>query len=106
MKTMKSFTEKGAEILMITSTDEQQSKVVVKDLGLKMPLLSDSSCGVFRRYGTGQSLGAPLPAQFVLDKEGKLQFTHLFSFLDPNASVEKLLTALDALDSETETSSS
>jgi peroxiredoxin len=100
------FTEKGAEILMITSTDEQQSKVVVKDLGLKMPLLSDSSCGVFRRYGTGQSLGAPLPAQFVLDKEGKLQFTHLFSFLDPNASVEKLLTALDALDSETETSSS
>ena len=89
------FTEKGVEILMIASTDEQQSKVVVKDLGLKMPLLSDPTCGVFRRYGTGQSLGAPLPAQFLLDQEGKLQFTHLFSFLDPNASVETLLAALE-----------
>jgi peroxiredoxin len=92
------FTEKGAEILMIVSTDAQQSKIVVKDLGLKMPLLSDPSCSVFRRYGTGQSLGAPLPAQFVLDQEGKLQFTHLFSFLDPNASVERLLAALEISD--------
>lgn len=92
------FTEKGAEILTIASTDEQQSKIVVKDLGLKMPLLSDPSCSVFRRYGTGQSLGAPLPAQFVLDQEGKLQFTHLFSFLDPNASVERLLAALEISD--------
>jgi hypothetical protein len=37
------------------------------------------------------ALGAPLPAQFVLDKEGKLRYRHLFSFLDYNASVEKLL---------------
>lgn len=88
------FVEAGAEVLTIASTDERQSKIVVRDLGLKMPLLSDSGCLVFRAYGTGQALGAPLPAQYVLDKEGKLRFKHLFSFLDPNASVNQLLEVL------------
>ncbi|WP_414562507.1 MULTISPECIES: peroxiredoxin family protein [unclassified Anabaena] len=86
------FKNRGIEVLMITSTDEKQSQIVVKDLGLKMPLLSDPSCRVFRTYKVGQALGAPLPAQFVLDKDGKLTYRHLFSFLDHNASVERLLT--------------
>lgn len=90
------FRSAGAEVLMITSTDERQSKIVVKDLDLKMPLLSDPKCYVFRKYATGQALGAPLPAQFVLDKQGKLRYKHLFSFLDANASIERLLAELEA----------
>ena len=86
------FKEIGVEVLMITSTDERQSQIVVRDLGLKMPLLSDPSCKVFRDYGTGQALGAPLPAQFILDAQGKLAYKHLFSFLDHNASVDKLIS--------------
>jgi peroxiredoxin len=85
------FTELGVEVLMITSTDERQSQIVVRDLGLKLPLLSNPDCDMFRRYGVGQALGAPLPAQFILDAEGKLRYKHLFSFLDSNASVETLL---------------
>ncbi|MFH7024744.1 MAG: peroxiredoxin family protein [Heteroscytonema crispum UTEX LB 1556] len=85
------FKNRGIEVLMITSTDERQSQIVVRDLGLKMPLLSDPTCRVFRTYKVGQALGAPLPGQFVLDKEGKLRYKHLFSFLDSNASVERLL---------------
>jgi peroxiredoxin len=85
------FQNRGIEVLMITSTDERQSQIVVKDLSLKMPLLSDPSCRVFHTYQVGQALGAPLPAQFVLDKQGKLGYKHLFSFLDHNAGVEKLL---------------
>ena len=85
------FTERGIEVLMITSTDKKQSQIVVQDLGLKMPLLTDSSCHTFRNYHVGQALGAPLPAQFLLDKDGKLVYRHLFSFLDHNASVETLL---------------
>ncbi|MBW4558926.1 MAG: peroxiredoxin [Trichormus sp. ATA11-4-KO1] len=85
------FKNRGIEVLMITSTDEKQSQIVVNDLGLRMPLLSDPSCRVFRKYKVGQALGAPLPAQFVLDKEGKLLYKHLFSFLDHNANVETLL---------------
>ena len=62
------FVDRGMEVLMITSTDRDQSKIVVRDLDLKMPLLSDPSCARFRRYHVGQALGAPLPAQFVLDR--------------------------------------
>ncbi|MBW4559843.1 MAG: redoxin domain-containing protein [Mojavia pulchra JT2-VF2] len=85
------FKNCGIEVLMITSTDERQSQIVVRDLGLKMPLLSDPGCRVFRTYKVGQALGAPLPAQFVLDKDGKLCYRHLFSFIDHNASIETLL---------------
>jgi peroxiredoxin len=89
------FVDRGSEVLMITSTDAQQSQKVVQDLGLKMPLLSDPGCQVFRAYQTGQALGAPLPAQFLLDRQGILRYKHLFSFLDHNAKVETLLAMLD-----------
>jgi peroxiredoxin len=89
------FTAKGIEVLMITSTDTRQSRQVAKDLGIKMPLLSNPSCDIFRLYQVGQALGAPLPAQFILDQEGKLRYKHLFSFLSPNASTEKLLDLAD-----------
>ena len=87
------FVDRGIEVLMITSTDAQQSKIVVQDLALKMPLLSDSSCARFRRYHVGQALGAPLPAQFSIDKDGKIIFKHLFSFLHYNAEVDTLLAS-------------
>lgn len=85
------FTSMGVELLMITSTDEQQSQKVVNNLDLKLPLLCDPSCQVFRSYNLGQALGAPLPGQFVLDKQGKLIYKHLFSFFSNNASAQTLL---------------
>ncbi len=88
------FTSRGVEVLMITSTDERQSQKVVNNLGIKMPLLTDPRCSVFRAYDVGQALGAPLPAQFVLDTQGKLRYKHLFSFLSNNASIETLLEAV------------
>jgi peroxiredoxin len=91
------FLEKGVEVLMITSTDSQASQHVVKDLSLKMPLLSDPSCRSFQSYEVGQALGAPLPAQFLLDSSGTLRFKHLFSFLASNATVETLLNAIEKL---------
>ncbi len=91
------FLEKGVEVLMITSTDTQQSQKVVQDLSLKMPLLSDPSCRSFQAYEVGQALGAPLPGQFLLDQQGKLRFKHLFSFLSSNAEVETLLKAIERL---------
>jgi peroxiredoxin len=88
------FSDRGVEVLMITSTDLSQSQHVARDLGLTLPLLSDPSCQVFRTYRTGQALGAPLPAQFLIDRQGRLQFRHLFSFLEPNASIPRLLEAI------------
>lgn len=86
-------------VVMITSTDLEQSRIVAQDLGLNMPLLSDPSCQVFRQYQVGQALGAPLPAQFLLDRQGAIRFRHLFSFLEPNASIERLLQAIAPLSS-------
>jgi peroxiredoxin len=88
------FVDRGIEVLMITSTDTQQSKNVVRDLDLQMPLLSDPSCARFRRYHVGQALGAPLPAQFVVSKEGKIVFKHLFSFIHHNADIDVLLDSI------------
>ncbi len=87
------FIHRGIEVFMISSTDERQSQIVVKDLRLKLPLLSDPNCRTFRAYQLGQALGAPLPGQFLLDKHGKLRYKHLFSFFDHNASIDKLLSS-------------
>ena len=91
------FTARGAEVLMICSLESKQCEKVIRDLGLKMPLLSDSACRVFRAYQVGQALGAPLPAQFLVDTVGKIRFRHLFSFLEPNADIQRLLVALDRI---------
>ncbi len=94
------FVRRRVEVVLITSTDLQQSQIVQQDLGFKMPLLSDPECKVFRQYRLGQALGAPLPAQFLLDRQGRIRFKHLFSFIETNASVERLLGAIDQLSSK------
>ncbi|MEB3272271.1 MAG: peroxiredoxin family protein [Prochlorothrix sp.] len=88
---------KGAELLMISSTDRVQSEKVVEDLALPYPFLYDPNCVTFRDYGVGQALGAPLPAQYVIDRAGKIRFRHVFSFADPNASILEILNSLDNL---------
>ncbi len=90
----KQFVGLGATLLMVTSTTMAQSKIVQRDLSLEIPLLVDPSCQSFRTFGTGQALGAPLPAQFVLDAEGRLCFQHLFSFAHKNATPARLLWAV------------
>jgi peroxiredoxin len=91
------FRNAGAELLLISSTNQRQSQAVVEDLQLTLPLLSDGASETFRAYHSGQALGAPLPAQFVLDAQGRVRYFHLFSFLDHNASPDQLLTALERL---------
>lgn len=91
------FQAKGAQLLMIASTDSVQSQEIVKQLDLPYPFLSDPDCTTFRRYGLGQALGAPLPGQFIIDREGKIVFRHLFSFVDSNAESNTILTELDRL---------
>lgn len=93
-KAYSQFVGLGVAALMVTSTDALQSQRVRQDLSLELPLLVDSDCEVFRRYGTGHALGAPLPAQFVLDAQGRLCFQHLFSFAHTNATPERLLWAV------------
>jgi peroxiredoxin len=87
---------------MISSTDSIQSQQIVADLNLPYPFLFDPDCLTFRRYGAGQALGAPLPAQYLINREGRITFRHLFSFIDSNASRESLLAAVDKLSSQSD----
>jgi AhpC/TSA family len=64
---------------------------------LPYPFLYDPDCITFRSYGAGQALGAPLPAQFVIDREGRITFRHLSSFTDSNAETNTILAELDKL---------
>ncbi|MGB3136828.1 MAG: peroxiredoxin family protein [Nodosilinea sp.] len=91
------FRNAGAEVLAISSQPQRQTQAVVEDLGLDLPLLSDPSGGVYRAYHTGQAGGAPLPAQFLLDAQGRLRYCHLFSLLHPVALPETLLTVIEQL---------
>ncbi len=91
------FKDKGAELLMISSTDPVQSQQIVDQLSLPYPFLYDPDCSIFRRYGVGQALGAPLPAQFIVNREGRITFRHLFSFTDGNAESDTILRELDKL---------
>jgi len=91
------FRQVGAEVFLITSTHRRQSQAVVEDLQLTLPLLSDERGQSFQAYYTGQALGAPLPAQFVLDVQGRLRYAHLFSFLHHNADPETLLAVLETI---------
>lgn len=88
------FEAAGAQLIFVTSTPVAQSRVIQADLQLQAPLLCDPSGQTFSRYGTGQALGAPLAAQFVLDRYGRLQFWHRFSFLAPAAQPSQLLYTL------------
>lgn len=91
------FKDRGAELLLISSTDPVQSQEIVDQLSLPYPFLYDPDCLTFRRYGVGQALGAPLPAQFVVDPSGRITFRHLFSFIDGNAETDTVLKELDQL---------
>ena len=91
------FKDKGAELLMVSSTDPVQSQQIVDQLNLPYPFLYDPDCSIFRRYGVGQALGAPLPAQFIIDSLGRITFRHLFSFIDGNADTDTILRELDQL---------
>ncbi|HIK45499.1 MAG TPA: redoxin domain-containing protein [Leptolyngbyaceae cyanobacterium M65_K2018_010] len=91
------FRNGGAEVLLIASLHPRQGEGVVEDLQLTLPLLCDPEGTSFRRYFTGQALGAPLPAQFVLNAQGQLCYAHLFSFLHPNAEPTTLLAVVETL---------
>ncbi|MGG6237231.1 peroxiredoxin family protein [Nodosilinea sp. AN01ver1] len=96
-ETYAQFRNAGAEVLAISPQPQRQTQAVIDDLSLSLPLLSDPAGDVFRAYKTGQALGAPLPAQFLLDAQGRLRYGHLFSLLHPVALPDALLAALEQL---------
>ena len=89
------FQKRGVEVFVVANLEAGQCRAVARDLRLRLPLLSHPSGNLFHTCRAGQALGAPLPVQLVYDAAGRLRYRHSFSFLDPVASVDRLLGALD-----------
>ncbi len=90
----------GAEVLMIAGIPSEQCRKVAADLKLNYPLLSDPTCTTFGLYHTGQALGAPLPATFILDHKGRLRYQYLFRFQEANPPLNSLVQTLISLSSQ------
>jgi len=68
------FQALGAEILLVNTTRVEMTKIIVQEQDFKFPVLSDAEWKVFQQYGLGAALGAPMPGQFLLDKQGVIRF--------------------------------
>lgn len=76
-KDYEKFLEKGGNIVVVSSTNIEMTKQIMTEQAYPFLMLSDSTWQVFKRYGLGAALGAPLPAQFLLDKNGVIQFKYI-----------------------------
>jgi peroxiredoxin len=90
---------RGAELLVVSSTELEMTSFVAEVLRAPYPILSDGQWEVFRRYGVGSAMGVPLPAALVIDAAGLVRW----SWAAPLAVVftppapEALLAELDRL---------
>lgn len=72
-----SFLAKGGNLVVVSSTNVQMTKQIMEEQRYPFVMLSDSNWQVFKQYGLGAALGAPLPAQFLLDKAGAIRFKYV-----------------------------
>jgi peroxiredoxin len=94
------FEERGARLLVVSSTDLEMTSFVAEVLRAPFPVLSDPEWSVFRRYGLGSAMGVPLPGSFVIDAAGIIRWTWvapLAPVFTPPAP-DELLAVLDALE--------
>jgi peroxiredoxin len=90
------FQERGAEVVVVTTTDVPTSKLIAEDLALPYPLLSDPEWVVFKGYGTGAALGVPLPAQFLIDSTGRVVERYLCDLVPDHPPLDVTLGKIPA----------
>lgn len=98
------FTRFGARLLGISVDSVYCHAAFAREAQLRFPLLADFQPrgGVARRYGVYRGgLGVSARGLFVLDRQGRIRFSHVYpDFLNPG--VDDLLTTLEALAPEDE----
>ena len=87
------FRAAGAELVAISVDDAARTEPVRQELGIKFPLLCDTSREVVKKYGLLNSRekgGIALPATFVIDRERIVRFRALEDVAS-RVSVDQLL---------------
>ena len=77
---LEDFRAAGAELVAISVDDAARAEPVRQDLGIKFPLLCDTSREVVKKYGllnSGEKGGIAFPASFVIDRDQVVRFRAL-----------------------------
>jgi peroxiredoxin len=87
------FRAAGAELVAISVDDAARAETVREEMGIKFPLLCDTSREVVKKYGllnSGEKGGIAFPASFVIDRERVVRFRALEQVAS-RVSVDQLL---------------
>jgi peroxiredoxin len=90
---LEDFRAAGAELVAISVDDAARAEPVRQELGIKFPLLCDTSREVVKKYGllnSGEKGGIAFPASFVIDREREVRFRALEDVAS-RVSVDQLL---------------
>jgi peroxiredoxin len=77
---LEDFRAAGADVVAISVDDAARAEPVRQELGIKFPLLCDTSREVVKKYGllnSGEKGGIAFPASFVIDRERVVRFRAL-----------------------------
>jgi peroxiredoxin Q/BCP len=83
----------GAQLVAISVDDAARTETVRQKLGVKFPLLCDTSREVVKKYGllnSGEKGGIAFPASFVIDRDRVVRFRALEQVAS-RISVDQLL---------------
>lgn len=93
------FRATGAELVAISVDDAARTEPVRQELGIKFPLLCDTSREVVKKYGllnSGEKGGIAFPASFVIDRDRVVRFRALEQVAS-RVNVDQLLELLREL---------
>jgi peroxiredoxin len=90
---LEDFRAAGAELVAISVDDAARAEPCRQELGVKFPMLCDTSREVVKKYGllnSGEKGGIAFPASFVIDRERVVRFRALEEVAS-RVSVDQLL---------------
>ncbi|NTV46349.1 MAG: redoxin domain-containing protein [Chlorobiales bacterium] len=96
-KDAKAFHELDTEILLVNTTSVEMSRKIAEEQGYDFPVLSDENWIVFELFGLGAAIGAPLPGQFIIDREGIIRFVYMCDALPSHPTNEAMMEILKKL---------
>ncbi len=95
------FDDRGIRVVAISVDPPEISKPHRQRMGFTFPLLSDAGADVIRQYDLLHPHGGPhkedisRPAEFLLNREGVVQWRNLTEVLNVRASPKQVLKAFE-----------
>jgi peroxiredoxin len=95
--------KKDGGVLAISVDPPELSREVVENEHLPFPILSDANRGIVKAYGLLHAGAGPrgtdvaVPAQFLLDRDGRIVWRHVSALIQDRVDPEVTLAAVQRL---------